>query len=122
MTEETSFSHSPSGNSRQNPFGDCIFIKENAHLVKVLYNDILYISSSHVYVNVITRSKEYMVRASLADYLTRFDPAVFMRVHRSHAVNLHHLTKITASSVWVNGKELALSAQYREELLSLIRY
>lgn len=100
----------------------CIFIKEDATLVRVRYDEILYLYSSHVYVQVVTQFKTYIVRSSLTDYLTKLNSPVFMRIHRSHAVNLEHVQKITSSSVWVGAVELALSSQYRDELLSRIRH
>lgn len=122
MTTEPKHNPALSAESAHSGLQHCIFIKEHTHLIRVNYHEILYLCSSHVYVNIVTHNKEYIVRSSLADYLTRMDPEVFMRVHRSHAVNLHHITKITPSSVWLGNKELSLAAPYRDALLNRIRY
>lgn len=108
------------GSERKKVLQDCIFIKEGSSLVKVKYNEVLFLMSSHIYVHVNTLKKEFIVRASLTEYLTHFDQNLFMRVHRSYAVNIEFIEKITASSVWVGNKEIPLAQQYREELLNRI--
>lgn len=108
--------------SEQDVLLNCIFIKEDSHLIRVKYDEILFISSSHVYIQITTKSRQYIVRSSLTDYLLKLNSPLFMRIHRSHAVNLEYVEKITSSSVWVGAVELALSSQYRDELLNRIRY
>lgn len=99
---------------------DCIFIKEGPSLVKVRYSEVLFLMSSHIYVHVNTLKKEFIVRASLTEYLTHFDQSLFMRVQRSYAVNIEFIEKITNSSVWIGNKEIPLAQQYRDELLNRI--
>ena len=99
---------------------DCIFIKEGADLIKVKYSEIKFLMSSHIYVHVVTIAKEFIVRTSLTEYINHFDPMLFMRTHRSYAVNVEFIEKITSTEVWVEGKSLPLAKQYREELLSRI--
>ena len=40
------------------------------------------------------RGHDYLLRATLADFLTQLDPARFVRVHRSYAVNLDRIAEI----------------------------
>ena len=70
---------------------DALFIKDGHFFHKVKFNDILYLASEHVYVKVHTAQRDFLVRASMQDYLKHFDPNIFYRVHRSYVVNLNYL-------------------------------
>lgn len=99
---------------------DCIFIKEGASLVKVKYDEVKYLMSSHIYVHVVTVDKEFIVRASLKEYINRFDPELFIRIHRSYAVNVQFIETITSTEVGIKGKSLPFAKQYRDELFNRI--
>lgn len=100
---------------------DALFIKEGAYFHKVKFNDILYISSDHVYVTVVTPSKKFLVRSSLQQYLESFSPQQFFRVHRGFAVNLGKVDKINNEYLVVDGHQIPVSKTYREDLLSVLR-
>ncbi|MBP6304210.1 MAG: response regulator transcription factor [Bacteroidia bacterium] len=110
----------PMSAPRKKILQDCIFIKEGPSLVKVRYSEVQFLMSSHIYVHVNTLKKEFIVRASLTEYLTHFDQDLFIRVQRSYAVNIEFIEKITSSSVWIGNREIPMSQQYREELLNRI--
>lgn len=99
---------------------DFLFIKEGQYFSKVSYSDILYLSSDHVYVTVHTVSKKYLVRASMQEYLERFDPLKFVRVHRSYAVNMDRVEKINTAYVVLNGEQVPMSKSYREDIMGLL--
>ena len=46
----------------------------------------------------------------------------FFRIHKSFLVNLSHIDSIAKGRVFINGKDLPLSAQRREELLQTVVY
>lgn len=102
--------------------GNAIFIKENNFFHKILFDNIAYLESDHVYVKVLTLDKKkLLVRTSLNNYLEHFDPTVFFRISRSHVINLKHLDGINSSHVVINDEHILIGKIYREELLSKIR-
>ncbi|MEP6673640.1 MAG: response regulator [Ferruginibacter sp.] len=100
---------------------DTIFIKEGSSFHKVRFSDILYLESEHVYVQVFTAEKKFLVRTSMQQYLTHFDEKKFIRIHRSYVVNIEQIQSINAEYVIINGIQLPISKTYQEELLNRLR-
>lgn len=99
---------------------EALFIKDSYYFHKVLFEDIIYLESDDVYVNVVTKDqKKFLVRTSLKQYYTdHFDSKVFFRVSRSHVINLKHLDGINSAYVKVKGQQIAIGKNYRDELLA----
>lgn len=100
---------------------DAIFIKEGHCFHKVKFATILYLESEHVYVQVHTPTKKFLVRTSMQQYLAHFDEKKFLRIHRSYVINLEHVQTISADHVTIMGNELPVGKTYQEELLSRLR-
>lgn len=100
---------------------DSIFIKEGSSFHKVKFSDILYLESEHVYVQVYTPEKKFLVRTSMQQYLTHFAERKFVRIHRSYVVNLEQVQTITADHVIIRGIELPIGKTYQEELMNRLR-
>lgn len=94
-----------------------IFIKEGTQFHKVSFDDILYLESDHVYVNVYTAQRKYLVRTSLQQYLSELDENIFLRIHRGYVVNKYKIDSVAPAQLSIGGKTLPISKTYREELL-----
>lgn len=100
---------------------DALFIKDGYVFVKVLFKDIYYLQSDHVYVKVFTREKEFLIRSSLQGYAENFDPAKFFRIGKGHIINADHIEKMDGTSITIRGKELPMNRQFRDELFKRLR-
>lgn len=60
----------------------------------VAADDIEWVKAAGNYANLHVRGKVYPLRSTLAELESRLDPARFVRVHRSHLVNLGQLASI----------------------------
>ena len=84
---------------------------------------IRWIESVRNHIAVHTGSETLLTRCTLQEVLEKLDPASFVRVHRSAAVNIDVVHYIQPQSsgdqklVLNDGTELAVSRSYREELL-----
>lgn len=96
---------------------DSLFVKDSSSFRKVRFADILYLKSDHVYVEVHTKGKDYLVRTAMKDFLPKFDSANFFQVHRSFVVNLDHVNGISQVSVEVGTEQIPIGKTYRSELL-----
>ncbi len=99
---------------------DAFFIKNNHSFYKVKFSDITCLRVNHVHVEIFTNSKQKHV---LSEVLTNFSqklPENFFRTHRSYIVNLDYLDAINYLSVVINGNEIPIAKNYREELMNRI--
>lgn len=99
---------------------DALFIKQAQTYHKLLFDDIRYVKSDHVYVELHTPEKQFVVRNSLSNYMDLL-PDHFYRIHRSYLINLHHLEAIDAQDVVVMGRHLPIAKVYRSQLLEQIQ-
>lgn len=100
---------------------DILYIKEAGYFHKVRMGDVYYLSSNHVYVTVHTKDKNYLVRSSLGDYLEKFNPIQFIRVHQRYAVNMDRVDKIHPKHLLINGQEIPVSKSYNDQLFSSLK-
>ena len=63
-------------------------------LVLVEVQDTLRLESNDHYTWIVTAAGRYLSNLSLSDLEERLDPVVFFRCHRSHIVNLKHVSEI----------------------------
>lgn len=99
---------------------DSLFVKDKHLFHKVRFADILFVKSAHVYVELYTvKGKTFLIRSSMTRFITRL-PKNFFRVHRSYSINLDFLETINSMMVFVEGNEIPIGKDYRDELLARI--
>jgi two-component system LytT family response regulator len=64
------------------------FVRDRGRLVPVDARDIVRLEADDDYVRVFTRERSYLVYLTLNDFERRLDAQRFLRVHRTHLVNL----------------------------------
>lgn len=115
------YSHWRRQNNVQKAQND-IFIKKGNSLVKLSYEDIVWIESMENYVLVVTSKEKIVVHFTLKAILQKLPADVFLQTHRSHIVNLNKIDAIKRSSLilreGVMELEVPVGKSYRDQLLS----
>lgn len=101
------------GQQQQTSF---ISIKNGYDIIKLPVNDVLYIKSDNVYLDIYTRKKKYSVRQTLEKFLLELDSSRFCRTHRSYIVNRSAITRTTRKAVYINEIEIPLSRNFSIEI------
>lgn len=101
---------------------DFIFLKVEYQLIKVMLADILYVEAYKDYVKVYLKSKPNPLLSltsmkNMEDLLPASD---FLRVHRSHIVNINHIDAISKNMLKVGDTQLSVSEHYKEGFLKFI--
>lgn len=114
-----SFSKKPIPNTGEiGAASNALFVKQKTHLVRVNFDNILYIQSDSVYLDIhLLNGKPLTVRGSLNDYITKLDNN-FLRCHRSYILNSEHLDSISLNSAIVSGVEIPVGKKHRPFVLS----
>jgi two-component system, LytTR family, response regulator len=68
-----------------------IFVRERDRIVPVQVADIERLEAEDDYVAVVTRGRRHLVYLGMNEFEARLEPGRFLRVHRSHIVNLDHV-------------------------------
>jgi DNA-binding LytR/AlgR family response regulator len=94
-----------------------IFIKQKNYFLKLQLENILFLKSDHVYLEIhMVNQEKYVLRESLADFESKLN-SNFIRIHRSYIVNFTHVDFVDAKIIKVASSELPLSKQFRSILL-----
>lgn len=99
--------------------GDTVFIKDGHEHIKILLHEIIYLEALRDYTNIITAKKKYCVLSTLGSLLEQKAFQMFVRIHRSYAVQKHFIDKITPKEVFVQNVILPVGRSYRESLDAL---
>ncbi len=95
---------------------DAMFVKLNKNFRKIKFDEILFIKSEHVYIEIVTISNDkLLIRESLKETMQKL-PDTFFKVHRSYVVNLTHLASIEGGVLVVGDHEIPIGRNFREEL------
>jgi two-component system LytT family response regulator len=68
-----------------------IFVRDRGRILPVSAADIERLEADDDYVAVITRGRRFLVYLGMNEFESRLDPERFVRVHRSHIVNMDHV-------------------------------
>jgi two-component system LytT family response regulator len=68
-----------------------IFVRDRARIIPVTIDDIDRLEADDDYVAVHARGRRYLVYLGMNEFEARLDPQRFLRIHRSHIVNLDHV-------------------------------
>jgi two-component system, LytTR family, response regulator len=71
-----------------------LFVRDGNRIIPIALSSIERAQGADDYTTIFASLKEYLVGVRLADLETHLAPANFMRVHRSHLINLEYVTSI----------------------------
>ncbi len=105
-------------------YAQYLAVRTSNRITLVAVRELEWIEAAGNYVRLHCGTKTHLLRESLASLMTRLDPAVLARVHRSAAVNIDRIRHIdsnfghTSVITLQDGTRVAMSEQYRAELLA----
>jgi two-component system LytT family response regulator len=71
-----------------------IFVRDGNRILALAVKDIERVQGADDFVTIVTAAKEYLVSVRLSDLEDRLGPTRFLRIHRSHLINLDYVTAI----------------------------
>lgn len=103
---------------------DFFFVKADKKLVKINFDDILYIEGLKDYVIIRQETGRVITLQTMKSLEDRLPVTKFKRVHRSFIVNIKKITAILGNMVELmeggKVKQLPIGKNYRDELLEMI--
>jgi|AntRauTorckE5430_2_1112549.scaffolds.fasta_scaffold01643_5 DNA-binding LytR/AlgR family response regulator len=110
----------PEVGEKLSPEAQSIFIKVDANLVNLKFDNILWMEALGDYVGFHTSEKRYVVKVTLAYIDQRIAKRNFTRVHRSFMVNTDKIKMIDDSSLVIKDKLIPISRGSRSGLMDSI--
>jgi DNA-binding LytR/AlgR family response regulator len=103
-----------------NPEDDFFYVKADKKLMRVRFDEILYIEGLKDYVIIKTLSGRIISLQTMKSLEEKLPSDKFFRIHRSFIVALRQIEAIDGSSVFINKQELPIGKNYKEELQEII--
>lgn len=100
---------------------DALFIKDEYLLVKMKFEDLLYIKAQGNYVELHTSKKKNLVKQTLKELISILPQDHYMQIHRSYVVNLHKVDTIGFSQISIGDQHIPLGKDKREALIARLQ-
>jgi len=97
-----------------------VFIKSGSDFHQLSIDNIKYIESDGNYVTFKTINRSILARYKISEVLELLPKKYFIRIHRSYIIALKHIETVKKHAVIIDGKEIPISSNYREEFLNVI--
>jgi DNA-binding LytR/AlgR family response regulator len=98
-----------------------IFLTVDGEKIKIALADILYVQSWGNYIKVFTKTKMYLTALTTQYFDEILPSSKFVRIHRSYLVALDAVSKITATSLFINTIELPIGTTFRQKVNEKMR-
>ncbi|MBO6659941.1 MAG: response regulator transcription factor [Roseivirga sp.] len=86
-------------------------------LHKLSPHDVLYLSSDRDYVEFHTTQRKYVMVGALRKWEIELPKTSFVRIHKSHIVNIRSVDQVIGNQVKVRGQILPIGRKYKPEFL-----
>ena len=100
------------------------FIRNNSTLIRLNYEDIIWIEALENYIVLYTNDEKYTIHFTMKAIMDQLPGNIFFRIHRSYIVNKNKIDLIRTNTIEVKtlaGKQtLPIGKSYRELLLNEI--
>jgi len=99
---------------------DRMFVRTKERMVKIMFDDVLFIEAVRNYSRIITRNTEYLLSITLKIIEDKLPASVFVRIHRSYLVNIKMVDEVGENHVIIGQREIPMSAGLKDNLLQRI--
>jgi DNA-binding LytR/AlgR family response regulator len=99
---------------------DFFFVKADGGLVKIFFEEILFIEALKEYVKIVTKDRSVITYHTISGLEEKLPTGKFYRIHRSYIVNIKAITSIEGFLVKVNKHELPVSRNERDAFVEMV--
>ncbi|OON69851.1 hypothetical protein B0919_06910 [Hymenobacter sp. CRA2] len=98
-----------------------LFVKVNNKLIRLDFNEVLFIEAMSTYSILVTESQKHIVYITLKALEERLPFAHFRRVHRSYIVNTRRIDSIQDNMLQLGSYEVPIGKSYAEDFMRQLR-
>ncbi len=99
---------------------DYLLVRSERKMIKINFDDILYIESLSDYIKIHTLTKTVVTRETISNILSKLLSRKFIRIHRSFIVSIPFIDSYTSEYVEIKKKSLPISRTYKDSFFLTI--
>jgi len=111
-------------NGKRNPAdakkSDHFFIKTDSKLVKIKYDDILFVEALQNYVCIFTSEKKYITYLTFKAIEENLSQDQFLKIHKSFIVSIPKIESIEGNEIRIGNHSLPISRASKDEVMEKI--
>lgn len=96
---------------------ESIFVRADRKMVKINFEEILYIESLADYLKIFLPDKTVVTRETISNLEVKLPQNDFIRIHRSYIIARKFIDSYTSEYVEIGKKQLPISRGYKEQVL-----
>ncbi|KAA0989176.1 LytR/AlgR family response regulator transcription factor [Dyadobacter aurulentus] len=93
-----------------------VFVKSGVQRIRLQFDDVTHIQGLKDYAIIYTHSAKIVIKGSIKAMLDIFPKAAFLRVHKSFIVSIAKITLIEKNRIALNGHQIPIGRNFRNEL------
>lgn len=97
-----------------------LFVKSGTAYIKINPDEIDFIRSEGIYLEIIAGDRKWVVRDSFEGLMERLARPRFVRVHKSYCINIDRIDMVEADFVKIGSVEIPLGRTKKEELFKIL--
>ncbi len=94
-----------------------IFVRSERKMVKINFDDIVYIESLSDYIKMHLKDQVVVTRETINNIESKLPKDYFLRTHRSFIVSIGQITSFTSEFIELGKKAIPISRSYKENVL-----
>ena len=99
---------------------DYLFVRVDKELIKIKYDEILFIEGMQNYVRIHTTSANHMVLVPLKNVMDLLPSKSFYQVHKSYIVALDKVKAISGNQLILSDQKIPISRSKKEDVLAVL--
>jgi len=106
--------------NQSEPAQPFLYLRADRKMVKVLFNDILYIEGLRDYIRIFTTTKTIITKHLLASLEEMLPSDAFLRIHRSYIVSISKIDSFNSDTIEISKKELPIGRLFKHDVTKLL--
>ena len=97
-----------------------IFVRADRKMIKIDFNEILYIESLSDYIKIFTPQKTVVTRETISSIEAKLPNNYFIRTHRSFIISIAKIESFTNEFIEINKNAIPISRSYKKNVLEIL--
>jgi len=95
---------------------DAFFVRADRKMVKISFDEILYIESVADYIKIYLTDKSVVTRETISNIEAKLPQQDFIRIHRSYIVARKYIDSYTSEYIEIGKKQLPISRGFKDQV------
>lgn len=98
-----------------------IFIKHFSKLVKVKFDDLLYLEAQKDFVRFVTKDEEILAGMTMKQAEEQLPENLFLRIHRSYIVSVSAITAMFGNTIELGKLQFPIGANFKDSVMEQLK-